>query len=146
VRLPGVLPIETERLVIRALRPADTEALFRIYGDPEAMRYVGGDGSTRTLEQSRESVARFIAGQDRDGFSLWAVDVRETGRTIGAAGFVHVAGVGPDVELVYQFERPAWGLGYATEAARACLSVALGPLGLERVVGLAYPANARRSG
>jgi len=35
------------------------------------------------------------------------------------------------------------GEGRATEAARACLAAALGPLGLKRVVALAYPENAQ---
>jgi [ribosomal protein S5]-alanine N-acetyltransferase len=137
----GVLPITTERLVLRELREDDVAAMHRVYGDPAAMRHVGSERSARTLEQSRASVAHHIEGQRRNGFSLWAVDVRASGRTVGAAGLVHVDGAGPEIELVYQFEQPAWGLGYATEAARACLGAALGPLGLDVVIALAYPEN-----
>jgi ribosomal-protein-alanine N-acetyltransferase len=139
--VPAVLPITTERLLIRALREDDVEAMHRVYGDPEAMRHVGAERAARTLDQSRASVARHIEGQRLNGFSLWALDERATGRTIGAAGLVYVDAVGPDIELVYQLERPAWGRGYATEAARACLDAALGPLGLDRVVALAYAEN-----
>jgi [ribosomal protein S5]-alanine N-acetyltransferase len=107
------------------------------------MRYVGADGKARTREESAAGVARMIDGQRRHGFSLWAVEVGETGEMIGVCGVVHVDGTGPDVELVYEFQRSAWGQGYATEAARACLDAALGPLGLKRVVALAYPENAQ---
>jgi len=138
----SVLPIDTERLVIRPLRESDVDGAHRVYGDPEVMRYVGADGLPRTREESAAGVARMMQGQRTNGFSLWAVELRETGEMIGVCGVVHVDGAGPDVELVYEFQRSAWGQGYATEAARACLAAALGPLGLRRVVALAYPENA----
>ena len=62
---------------------------------------------------------------------------------IGVCGVVHVDGTGPDVELVYELQRSAWGQGYATEAARACLDAALGQQRLTLVVALAYPENAQ---
>jgi len=139
----SVLPIETERLRIRELGESDIDGAHRIYGDPEVMRYVGADGKARTREQSAAGVARMMEGQRTNGFGLWAVDLRETGEMIGVCGVVHVDGAGPDVELVYEFQRSAWGRGYATEAARACLAAALGPLGLRRVMALAYPGNAQ---
>jgi [ribosomal protein S5]-alanine N-acetyltransferase len=127
--------------VIRELRESDADAAHRVYGDPEVMRYVGADGLPRTRDETAAGVARMIDGQRRNGFSLWAVEIREAGEMIGVCGIVHVDGTGPDVELVYEFQRSAWGRGYATEAARACLDAALGPLGLKRVVALAYPEN-----
>jgi ribosomal-protein-alanine N-acetyltransferase len=138
-----VLPIETQRLRIRALEDSDVDGAHRIYGDPEAMRYVGADGKARTREESAAGVRRMIDGQKRNGFSLWAVELLETGEMIGVCGVVHVDGAGPDVELVYELQRSAWGKGYATEAAQACLDAALGALGLKRVVALAYPENAQ---
>jgi ribosomal-protein-alanine N-acetyltransferase len=139
----SILPIETERLVIRELRGTDVDGAHRVYGDPEVMRYVGADGLPRSRDQSAAGVARMMEGQRAHGFSLWAVELRETGEMIGVCGVVHVDGTGPDVELVYEFQRSAWGQGYATEAARACLAAALGPLGLKRVIALAYPENAQ---
>jgi ribosomal-protein-alanine N-acetyltransferase len=135
--------MQTERLVIRELRESDVDGAHRVYGDPEVMRYVGADGTPRTREQSAAGVARMMDGQRRNGFSLWAVELADAGEMIGVCGVVHVDGTGPDVELVYEFQRSAWGKGYATEAARACLDAALGPLGLKRVVALAYPENAQ---
>jgi len=139
----SVLPIETARLRIRALEDSDVDGAHRVYGDPEVMRYVGADGKARTREQSAAGVARMMDGQAKNGFSLWAVELLDTGEMIGVCGVVHVDGTGPDVELVYEFQRSAWGQGYATEAARACLDAALGPLGLKRVIALAYPENAQ---
>jgi len=136
------LPIVTARLRIRALGPADADSLHRIYADPEAMRYVGASGSVRTLEQTGEIVARLIRSRRRHGYGLWAATLRTGGDMIGICGITPVEDAGPDVELVYLVERAHWGQGYATEMARACLAAGFGAFGLERIVALAYPANA----
>jgi RimJ/RimL family protein N-acetyltransferase len=135
------LPLTTPRLHIRLLQQADADALFRIYGDPEAMRYVGSTGKARTREQTGKSVAGFIADREKRGFGLWATDLRESGEMIGMCGLIPVEGTGPDVEVVYVLERAAWGRGYATEMARACLAAGFASFGLERIIALAYPEN-----
>jgi [ribosomal protein S5]-alanine N-acetyltransferase len=106
------------------------------------MRYVGAEGSARTVEQTTAGVGRLIDHQHAHGFSLWAVADRDRGEVVGVAGLVLVEMTRPEVEVVYELERDAWGRGIATEVGRACLDVAFGPLGLERVVALSYPENA----
>jgi [ribosomal protein S5]-alanine N-acetyltransferase len=106
------------------------------------MRYVGAEGSARTVEQTTARVGRLIDHQHAHGFSLWAVADRDRGEVVGVAGLVLVEMTRPEVEVVYELERDAWGRGIATEVGRACLDVAFGPLGLERVVALSYPENA----
>jgi [ribosomal protein S5]-alanine N-acetyltransferase len=138
---PGahLLPIRTERLLLRALEPGDGDALHRLYGDPEAMRYVGSGGA-RTREQTEVGLARLIRHQEQHGFGMWMVENGDG--PIGVAGLMLVEGSGPDVEVVYELERAAWGQGYATEAARACLGVGFERLGVGRILALAYPQNA----
>jgi len=131
----------TARCTLRQLRPEDAEPLQRLYGDPEAMRYVGSDGAARTPEQTAAGVGRLIEHQRRHGFSLWAVVESDSGEVIGVAGLVLVELVGPEVEVVYELVRDRWGRGMATEVAGACLGVAFKQLGLPRVVALSYPEN-----
>jgi ribosomal-protein-alanine N-acetyltransferase len=142
VTAPDELVATTPRHRLRLLRPSDAEPLQQLYGDPEAMRFVGADGAARTPEQTAAGVGRLIDHQRAHGFSLWAVESRDDGRVIGVAGLVLVELVGPEVEVVYELERDAWGRGIATEVGRACLDVAFGPLGPERVLALSYPENA----
>jgi ribosomal-protein-alanine N-acetyltransferase len=133
--------VTTARHKLRLLRPQDAGPLQRLYGDAEAMRFVGSDGLPRTAEQTKAGVARLIEHQDRHGFSLWAVIDLESGELVGVAGLVLVELVGPEVEVVYELVREHWGRGIATEVGRACLEVAFGELGLRRVVALSYPEN-----
>ena len=66
------------------------------------------------------------------------------GNVVGNIGVVLFTDVyRKKIEIGYVMHEKYWGKGYATEAARACLAAALGPLGLKRVVALAYPENAQ---
>lgn len=118
----------TERLTLRTWRPDDPRdraAGLRIWGDPEVVRELGESpldaaGVERCLRAGR-------AHYEEHGVQHFAVERRDTGEVIGACGFHR--GEDPDVdgsclELVYHFARDVWGLGFATEAARACVELA----------------------
>jgi RimJ/RimL family protein N-acetyltransferase len=132
------LLIETERLLIRPMRPEDAEELHAVYADPVAMRCIPS-GVSDSLEATRGRVARFAEHQATHGFSLWAVVEKAGGRVVGDCGLLLVEWRGPDVEVAYRFRRSAWGHGYATEAARACVRFGLDVLGLDRVIAVTDP-------
>ena len=133
--------LSTDRFDLRTLEPLDAVPLQRFYGDPEAMRYIGSDGQAINERAAEAAIARHIAHQRENGFSLWAIVDRADGSVIGCTGLYLVEGTGPDVEIVYQLVRDRWGQGIATETAGACLHHGLGPLALPRIIGLAYPEN-----
>jgi [ribosomal protein S5]-alanine N-acetyltransferase len=136
------LPIETDRLRLRELTDADATALHRIYGDRETMLHVGRRRKPTVDVEATRAVIEFVRRHDQHhGFSMWAVDERDGDAVVGIAGLMWVEGRGPDVEVAYVLRRDRWGLGYATEAARAALAVGHRELGLDRIVALAYPEN-----
>ena len=138
------LPVETDRLRIRELTDADTEALHRIYGDAETTRYLGRTGRpTPDLEATRRVVAFARRHADLHGFSIWALDEREGEPVVGVAGLIWVEGHGPDVEAAYVLRRDRWGRGYAAEALREVLRIGHEELGLDRIVALARLENER---
>ncbi len=130
---------ETPRLVVRRMRPDDVDALLAVYGDVDAMRWVG-DGEPL----AREGCARWVEVTHRNyalrGYGMFTALSRETGDVIGFGGLVHPDGQ-PDAELKYALRRAAWGQGLATELARGLLAYAQAPLGLARVCATAAPAN-----
>ena len=83
------------------------------------------------------------------GFGLFAVG----GRRQGFIGFVGLAVprfevpfrhlTDPPVEVGWRLVRRAWGQGYASEGATACLHWAFGPLGLPEVLSWTAMANLR---
>lgn len=132
--------IETERLIIRTWMPADATPLAAIYGDPETMQYILS--GTKTLEQTRESIAKMIEAHDRDGCSIWPVVLKETSELIGSCGLMKTETPG-ELELGFAFAPSAQGRGYAFEAASSVLGFGFSNLHAQAVSALVNPFNAR---
>jgi len=134
------LPIETERLLVRPFTPgADSNAMVAIYCDPDVMRFVPG-GALSDEEAVRAMLESYASVQAEPGFSSWAVVERQAGRLIGDVGFGIFQPTG-DIELGYTLARDWWGGGYATEAARACLTAALTHLIAPRIIAVVDAEN-----
>ncbi len=133
--------IETARLSIRLPEERDAEPYLAIHSDPDVTRWMDDSVRPRSLDEERERIEGRRGLQDQHGFTMWAVEEKETGELVGAAGLFHVEGVGPDVEVAYRFAKDRWGRGYATEAARACIAFGFEEVGLDRIVGLVVPEN-----
>lgn len=100
----------------------DVPDLLRIYGDREAMRYVG---DSEPIDEA--SCRGWVEITDRNfavrGYGMVALIERATGELIGCAGIVH-PDQQPEPELKYAFRRDKWGQGFATEAAVGLVSFA----------------------
>jgi RimJ/RimL family protein N-acetyltransferase len=141
--LAGDPEIQTSRLRLRRWLKADHEPFAEINADPEVMEFFP---SPLSRERSDELIERIEAGFEREGFGLWALEVRETGQFIGFAGLAvpgFEAHFTPAVEVGWRLARPAWGKGYATEAGGAAIAFGFERIGLEEVVSLTSTANAR---
>ena len=130
-----MFPIETERLRLRPLRSDDVDALAEVYLDPRVMRWIG----TNTREDVEQEIVLQAQHQAEHGWSFWAVEERATGRMIGDCGLQPLEHRGPEVELGYDLHPDVWGRGLATEAVRAVMEQAFGPLGVDRVVAVVKP-------
>lgn len=135
------LPIVTERLVLRPYVAEDAAELHAVvYGDHDAMRLLGG---ARDLAGTRAAVQRSMNQQDLHGFSFWAVIERESGLLAGEAGLFPLGEDREEIALGYALGVDFWERGYGTEAARAALDEAFGPLDLPRVAAITRATNFR---
>ena len=109
--------LRTDRLILRAFEMSDLDGLAAIEADPEVMRYhVSGP---RPRDKVQMSLAWFIQLQERNGFSLWAVEIQKTGEFIGYCGLLaqSLGGCNSEFELAYELAQSHWNKGYASEAA-----------------------------
>lgn len=111
--------LETARLTLRTWTLADADDGFKIWSDPEVMRYVGTGQPNESVEQTRGWLGRMIAHQEQHGFCFWAVMEKESNSLIGSCGMAHDRDGGPLVHFGYTLARSHWGRGLATEAAAA---------------------------
>ncbi|MGI8879983.1 MAG: GNAT family N-acetyltransferase [Jatrophihabitans sp.] len=129
-----LLPITTDRLILRRPTGADVDAVLAYRSRPDVCRYLPFE------PQTRERVTGQIADVDdqltRSERTLWLmVEVAETGVLIGdvilfVRGLVERGG-----EVGYVFAPEAAGNGYATEATAALVDFGFRTLGMHRIVG-----------
>ena len=135
----GRVIFETPRLIARHLVAADADAMFAVYGDAGAMRWVG-DG--KPLE--RERCVRWIdvthRNYERYGYGMTALLDRATHDVAGFIGLVHPNGQ-REAEIKYALRRDYWGRGLASEAATGMLGYAAAVLGLDHVIATAAPEH-----
>ncbi len=78
------------------------------------------------------------------GFGLYAVEVKENNEFIGFIGFHRAAfeaDFTPCIEIGWRLKKEAWGQGYATEGAAACLDYGFNTLGLDEVYSFTADIN-----
>jgi RimJ/RimL family protein N-acetyltransferase len=140
--VPPVTELRTARLLLRPWRAGDLAPWAALNADPEVRAHFPG---VLTREQSDASAARFQAALTERGWGWWAVEVRATGVLIGMTGLDPVDEGMPftGVEAGWRLARPAWGHGYATEAARAVTDFGFGTLGLPEILAVTVAGNVR---
>ncbi|HET9671403.1 MAG TPA: GNAT family N-acetyltransferase [Actinomycetota bacterium] len=133
--------IETPRLVLRpfAADLSDLDPLHEIQSDPVHMRHYPHPFSR---DESRAWIEEALDQQERLGYSLWAIEDRDTGEVLGNCGPVPRTIDGVDeVELGWSVTPRRARQGIATEAATVWRDRCLGSLGMERVISLILPEN-----
>lgn len=118
--------IETDRLVLREWHEADVEPLYALGQDVHVMEFLG---PLPTLEDERSFVAGQIVNQSLFGHCFWAIERRSDHALIGLCGL----NPGPKntplegkMEIGWRLTHPAWGKGYAREAAAGVARLGLG--------------------
>jgi [ribosomal protein S5]-alanine N-acetyltransferase len=132
--------LETERLILRHFHLFDGEAMNRVFGDPEVMRYGPG---VQTQAWVREWLNHCLEDYSKLGFGPWAVVSRLDSTVLGYAGLFHFPDIDgrPEIEVGYRLARTYWGQGYATEAVKGILKYAFHVLCLPRLIALIDPQN-----
>ena len=136
--------IETPRLWLRAWREDDVAPFHAMSRDAEVMRYLGPLGDERA---ARGAYERMVERQTNDGFCFWAVERKTDGAFIGFCGLLRARPpIEGEIEIGWRLARDAWGMGYAREAADACLAWAWANLDVSSIAAITVPANARSWG
>ena len=148
--------LQTERRVLRPVTPGDHAVLLAHWAAPDVRRFLF-DGATLSAAEVAEAIEDSARDFGRAGYGLWLVHVKDRTDLVGTdlvradlvgtdlvgtglvgTGLVGTVGLRPldelGLEIFYSLAPGSWGNGYATEAARAVLDHALGPLGLPEVL------------
>lgn len=133
--------LETNRLILRWLRPGDAEFLIRLLNEPSFLRYIGDRGVRNLADAHRYLLEGPLESYRQLGFGLYMVELKEGGVPSGLCGLLKREALA-DVDIGFAFLPQFWSQGYAFEAASAVMTHARLSLGLERVVAITSQDNA----
>jgi RimJ/RimL family protein N-acetyltransferase len=120
----GRLVLRTERLILRAPRFADAEAVAALINDRRIAENTSRVPHPYTLDDAQTFIA-YVQGGGEQSFLVTLPD----DTIIGSCGIARLRGDVP--EIGYWFGVPYWGRGYATETACAVIDHAFAVLGYD---------------
>ncbi len=116
--------LETDRLILRSWKPDDLPLFAAMNKDERVMRYFP---EILTYEQTESFYNRIQSEFERNGWGLYAVELKSTGIFIGYVG-LHEIGFDADftlgVEIGWRLAADYHNQGLATEAAKEVLRLA----------------------
>jgi RimJ/RimL family protein N-acetyltransferase len=137
--------IETTRLILRPWTEADIAGFMRATNTPMVMEHLGG---VTPPEHFQGMFERVLSCQRENGFCLWLMERRGEKEPLGFCGF-KICSVGPisgKIEIGWRLRAEAWGMGYAREAAAACLEWGSRNLDVPEIFAITVLANSRSWG
>ena len=158
--------LESSRLVLRRIAPADLPFFTRIHAIADVVRYTG-HGRPRSAEETKDWLQATLTSYEQLELGQLAVERKSDGVLLGRCGMSDMvieanaaAGTIPrawfgraqapaglaviqERELGYTFDTAQWGHGYATEAAQCVFAYARDTLRLKRVISVIHGDNVR---
>jgi RimJ/RimL family protein N-acetyltransferase len=130
-----ILP-QTDRLLFRKHERRDEAAFVEMHTDPQVRRYAG-DRAWSPDEAASRFRTQFL-GKPTRTYGLWAAILRAEDVYVGMCG---LRGTRVKAHLGCYIARPYWGVGLATEAARAFVDLGLHELRLKRIAASVDKGN-----
>ncbi|MFE2726058.1 GNAT family N-acetyltransferase [Kitasatospora sp. NPDC059327] len=142
VRLTG------PRLAIREFHhgPGDVDALYAVFGDPEATRHLPFE--PRDREDCADQIEQYLEEALRDERTVYRLavtrrtDADDPARAVPIGNAALTLGGHHCADLGYALRPDTWGNGYAGELTALLCDFAFGPLGLHRLAARVDVENA----
>ena len=135
--------IETPRLILREWLPEDTEPFIAMNQDKDVMEFFP---NLLTVSETLAMIERIKQHFSTYGFGLYAIEDKTDKQFIGFTGLSTITFQSyftPCIEVGWRLKKNAWGKGFATEAAQACLTQGFEALQLDKIVSFTATINHR---
>lgn len=135
--------LDTERLKLRAIYPADAQEIFELLADANVAELHELEPFVE-IGQAHQMIANYTHWFQNNQAVRWAILRKDTGALIGTCCFDTFHLKYQSVNLGYNLRFDQWGNGFATEAVRAIVDYAfthgiVGPV--NRIQAITVPAN-----
>lgn len=134
--------LETDRLYLRQFKDNDEDAalIYKLNSAPGVLLYLH-EFPLLSISDARNILQSVILPQYENRLGRWAVHLKTTNEFIGWCGLKYRPERN-ETDLGYRLLPTAWGKGYATEAAKACMHYAFTVLDLPELNACAHIENA----
>ena len=134
------MSFETERMILRALKPGDSDLLFNLYSDPEIQSLAFTDYVAPKLEKwIKEMVS---SCENFPGF-LGLVEDKKSRAFVGHVSLITTGTRKCGCSFGIALKREWWGKGIGTEITRWLVNYAFGKLAVHRVTLNVLASNDR---
>lgn len=124
--------LETERLILRKLMMDDAKDMFSYASKPAVSRFMPWDVH-KSVEDTKEFLAFIMKAYEENRKLTWAIELKETGRMVGAIDYVSWLPKRFKAEIAYTLSHEYWGKGMMREAAAGLLAFGFDEMGLNKV-------------
>jgi [ribosomal protein S5]-alanine N-acetyltransferase len=124
--------LETERLLLRKITPADESAIFAYGADPEVSKYMPWVPH-QSLEDTRVYLASVFERYQKHTPGPWGIVHKGDAKLIGTCAYHDWQRNDRRAEIGYVLSRSYWGQGYMAEAVRALIAFGFRQMGLNRI-------------
>ncbi|MTI67649.1 MAG: GNAT family N-acetyltransferase [Firmicutes bacterium] len=134
---------ESKRLIFRDWKHRDLERFRNMNKDIKVMEYFP---SILTKEETDNFLKKIKKEFNELGYGLYAVELKHNKEFIGYIGFHNAnfdANFTPCIEIGWRLKYEAWGNGYATEGAKACLDYGFNKLKFDKIFSFTAKINIR---
>lgn len=132
---------ETNRFLLRQLRPDDSAFVLEIVNSPGWLRFIG-DRGVRDLEGAGKYIRKNINNYQALGFGLYAIEMKDSGEVAGMCGLLKRDYL-PTADIGYALLPRFEGMGIAQEAGRLVMNYAQETLQMASLFAIVTPQNSR---
>ncbi len=139
---PLSLEFDTDRLRLREFVMDDAAFILRLLNEPSFIEFIG-DRGVRTLQDAERYLREGPLSSYRQyGHGLLRVSLKDGDIPIGMCGLVKRDTL-PHPDIGFALLPAFWDQGFVTEAARVVMQHGREALGIQVVLGITTPGNAR---
>ncbi len=137
---PKTFPtLETERLILRILKPEDKEGVFRNFSDPKVTEYLMPPFTK--MSQAEGIIKAFVEEFEQGSALTWAIELKAEGLFLGTCSCEPKSAARAD--LGFDLAPAYWGQGLMSETLRAVIRFGFETLELTQIKAHTFLLNHR---
>jgi len=132
--------LESDRLILRAVKPEDAQAVFEMRSDPRVMQYIDRPLAT-SIEDGQKKI-KAIQEMVAEGSAVnWAITLKGNPKSIGNIGFWRFAPENFRIEIGYMLHPDHFRKGIMSEAMQMTLKYAFEVMNTNSIEARISPSN-----